>query len=380
MNPKSNYREQLLNKSLKNKKKFIVNEDSISNQNSIIIEPPKLKKKELQKKSNGNEINYHLDSLKQTINTEKEDIVFICIYTIQSNRSMNPYLLYLLFNDNEKLIFPYFKYESGELLDICSEKISSILDCPTNFKGFLKEGKNIYSFYQIKNDSYLPLLIEKKEDWWFALIYEICYLKKLNTFIIDKSVTNCFINNLFLTLLYDYNNISHEVPIPLYKGGHNNELTYLVSFGSPRSLSSRSLHGQHYNYYSYDSACRYGLWTSDFKENKPYTDNKYGRYIKGGIVRYAVFVGNTKVFLNTNHEDISDNILDKYRKISDNKGLWASDYDSVFIGNLTLDNYVHVGYRYTIKNNDQIDPLSYHYLDKSKIDSMYDSKKKYEII
>ena len=49
MNPKSNYREQLLNKSLKNKKKFIVNEDSISNQNSIIIEPPKLKKKELQK-------------------------------------------------------------------------------------------------------------------------------------------------------------------------------------------------------------------------------------------------------------------------------------------------------------------------------------------
>ena len=44
MNPKSNYREQLINKTLTNKKKFIVNEDSINNQNSIIIEPPKLKK------------------------------------------------------------------------------------------------------------------------------------------------------------------------------------------------------------------------------------------------------------------------------------------------------------------------------------------------
>ena len=76
MNPKSNYRQQLLNKTLTNKKKFIVNKDSINNQNSIIIEPPKLKKK-IQETSNVNEINYHLDSLKQTIDVEKENTVFI---------------------------------------------------------------------------------------------------------------------------------------------------------------------------------------------------------------------------------------------------------------------------------------------------------------
>ena len=45
-----------------------------------------------------------------------------------------------------------------------------------------------------------------------------------------------------------------------------------------------------------------------------------------------------------------------------------------------IDNMKHVGYRYTIKDNSQIYPLSYHYLDKSKIDSMYNSKKNYEII
>ena len=120
MNPKSNFREQLINKTLTNKKKFIVNEDSINNQNSFIIEPPKLKS-DMPKKSNVNEINYHLDSLKQSINVEKEDTVFICIYTIQTKKSINPYLLYLLYNDNEKLIFPYFKYDSGELLNICNE-------------------------------------------------------------------------------------------------------------------------------------------------------------------------------------------------------------------------------------------------------------------
>ena len=107
MNPKSNYREQLINKSLINKKKFIVNENSINNQNPIIVNPPKLKK-EIQKKSNKNEINYHLDSLKETIHTEKEDTVFVCIYTIQTEKSINPYLLYLLYNDNEKFIHTKF--------------------------------------------------------------------------------------------------------------------------------------------------------------------------------------------------------------------------------------------------------------------------------
>ena len=379
MNPKSNYREQLINKSLINKKKFIVNENSINNQNPIIVNPPKLKK-EIQKKSNNNEINYHLDSLKETIHTEKEDTVFICIYTIQKEKSVNPYLLYLLYNDNEKMIFPYFKYNNGELSSICNEKVSSILDCPYKSKGFLKQDNCIYSFYEINNDSYIPSLIEKTDKWWFALIYEICYLKKLLYFEIDQYVVNCFTNNLFLTLLYDNNNISHEVPIPLYKGSYKEELKYLFSFGSHQSISEKLLHGQYYYYYSYNSACRYGLWTIDFKENKPHTDNNYGRYIEGGIVRYAVFVGNIKVFVNTNTEDVSNNILDKYKKISDNKGLWAHDYDSVFIGDMIIDQHNHIGYRYTIKSNDQIDALSYHYLDKSEIGSMYDSKKKYEII
>ena len=379
MNPKSNYREQLINKTLTNKKKFIVNEDSINNQNSIIIEPPKLKK-DIQEKSNVNEINYHLDGLKQSINIEKENTVFICIYTIQTKKSINPYLLYLLYNDNEKFIFPYFQYDGGELSNICNEKVSSILDCPYKFKGFLKQDKHIYSFYEIENDSYIPSLIEKKDEWWFTLIYEICYLKKILYFDIEQSVVNCFTNNLFLTLLYDNNNVSHEVPIPLYKGSYKDELKYLFSFGSHKSISSKSLHGQHYYYYSYNSACRYGLWTIDFKENKPYTDNNYGRYIEGGIVRYAIFVGNIKVFINTNTEDNSSNILDKYKKISDNKGFWAHDYESVFIGDLIIDQHSHIGYRYTIKSNDQIDTLSYHYLDKSELASMYDPKKKYEII
>ena len=50
------------------------------------------------------------------------------------------------------------------------------------------------------------------------------------------------------------------------------------------------------------------------------------------------------------------------------------------VTNITIDGQVHLGYRYTIKDNNQVNALSYHYLDKSEIDSMYNSKKKYEII
>ena len=57
MNPKSNYREQLISKTLTNKKKFIIDKKTINNQNFIITNPPK-QINTLQYKSNNNQINY----------------------------------------------------------------------------------------------------------------------------------------------------------------------------------------------------------------------------------------------------------------------------------------------------------------------------------
>tara|TARA_B100000524_G_scaffold233235_1_gene123916 strand:+ start:2286 stop:3425 length:1140 start_codon:yes stop_codon:yes gene_type:complete len=379
MNPKSSYREQLLSKSLKNTKKFIVNNSINSKNDSIIVNPPK-PEMSLPKQSDSSQINYHLDNLKQKINCESGDTVHICIFTIQKENSKFPYLLYLLYKQDNVLTFPYFVFDEGDILSVCTNKLHNILDCSFKLKGFIKQGKDIFAFYEIPNNSYSPSLLKKNDNWWFTLIYEICYLKCLNNFKIHDSVFNCFLNNSYLTLLYDNNNISHEVPIPLYIGSHEQNLKYLFSFGAHKLLSPKSIHGQYYNYYSYDSACRYGLWSKDFKQDDVNTENKYGRYKKGGLVRYAVFLGNTKVFINTYSNDDGENIIDNYKKSRDIEGKWTLNYDSLFVGNVVIDGHVHIGYRYTIKDNNQVNPLSYHYLDKSELDSMYNSKKKYEII
>ena len=364
MNPNSIFKDKLLSKSLSNKKKFIINDDTI--ENNIIIEAPKIKDNK-QKQADSTKINYYLDNLNQQVEVNKNDIVHICIFTVQTNN--NPYLLYLLYKhlNNDVLTFPYFYYNDGDLLYNCNQKMESIIDINYEFKGYKKKDNNIYAFYRIENNVYTPELIKKNDDWWFSLIYEICYQKKINNYKIHNSVTDVFINNMFLTLLYDDNNIPHEVPIPLYVGSHKNNLDYLLSFGAYKSLSPESINGQFYYYSDYDSACRFGLWTNDFKKNEPYTDNEYGRYIEGGLVRYTVFVGNTKVNLeNSKKENNNDD--------------WTIDYDSIFIGNVNIDNMVHLGYNYTIKDNSRIDPLSFHYLDKSNIGLMYDPKKKYEIL
>ena len=382
MNPKSIYKEQLLNKVSITNKKFVFNDKITNNhENSIVIEPPKIKN-ELPKSSDPSQINYNIDNLKQTIEANKEDVIHLCIYTIQT-QSKFPYLLYLLYkHQTDFFTFPYFHFENGDLSEQCEEKITSIIDIPHDFKGYIKQDNNIYVFYELENNSYKSSLIKRNEDWWFTLVYEICYSQSFHHFPIHQSVYDCFMNNKFLTLLYDDNHYAHEVPMPLYLGGHEKHLNYLFTFGAQKTLSTKALHGQYYSYYSYDSACRYGLWTNDFKENEPYTENKYGLYKKGGIIRYASFVGNTKVFINTNEikDELNDNIQEKYKKISDNYGDWANDYDSVYIGNDMIDNMKHIGFRYTLKDNSQIDPLSYHYLDKSKIESMYNPKKNYEII
>lgn len=374
MNPKSKFKEKLTNMSLSKDKKFIFKNESI-------YEDDKLESRYTLKNtkvflSDSNQINYHLDNLKEKINVEKEDIIHICLFSIQT-KSKYPYLLYLLYKHENILTFPYYIYdEDNDILESSNKNISKIIDIDYNFKGYLKEKKNIYMFYQLDNNTYDTSFIKSEDRWWFALPYEICYLKSLLYYNIHESVYNIFLNNQFLLYLCDNKNIYHEIPICLYLGSNKEKINFLKLFSADKNTAAKSNQGQFYYYYSYDLACRYGLWNREFKNDKKYTDNNFGRYKNGSILRYAVFIGKSKV----NNIDIGDDIVVNYKNIKDNEGNWSLDYDSVFINNEILSNEKQIGYTYVIKNNDQVDLLSYHDLDKTGVDEMYNIKKKYEII
>ena len=373
MNPKSKFKEKLINMSLSKDKKFIFNKESIYENEQIKTRNVTNDIKIIESKST--EINYHLDNLKQKINVEKHDIIHICLFSIQT-KSKLPYLLYLLYKNENTLTFPYYLYQEDNILDTSNKKLSQIIDIDYDFKGYLKKEKNVYMFYQLENDIYSSAFIEKKDNWWFVLPYEICYLKSLLYFDIHETVYNIFLNNQFLLYLYDDNNVNHEIPIPLYLGSNKDKLDYLKHFGAERNTNTKSNQGQFYYYYSYDLGCRYGLWNREFKKDEKYTDNDFGRYKKGSVVRYAVFVGKSKV----SNINIEEDIVANYRNIKDSEGNWSLDYDSVFVNNEILTNKKQIGYTYVLKDNNQVDLLSYHDLDKTGIDEMYNIKKKYEII
>ena len=104
--------------------------------------------------------------------------------------------------------------------------------------------------------------------------------------------------------------------------------------------------------------------------NEMLIDNEYGRYIMGGIVRYAIFTTYDSVIHieETNDLTITDDVIKGY------------ETDVIFISfKKTLENYKP---NVLVKDYGSFIPLSYHKLDKNSIGINYDFQKKdmYSII
>ena len=117
--------------------------------------------------------------------------------------------------------------------------------------------------------------------------------------------------------------------------------------------------------------------------------------IKGGIIRFALFTGLMKVKLNSLDDSIDEslikreliqNISDNYEnltlRITDYDGKWAEKHDSVYIGNLELDNGEKMKETsvYVVKTYEQQVPLTYHYIDTNLLDDTFISNKNYTIL
>jgi hypothetical protein len=100
---------------------------------------------------------------------------------------------------------------------------------------------------------------------------------------------------------------------------------------------------------------------------------------KGGIVRFALFEGLTKVILNNVSDSIDESMLKRelinnnlYEnltlRITDYNGNWAKNYDSVYVGDIELDNGEKMKNTpiYVVKKYEQQISLSYHFINTTK--------------
>ena len=344
-------------------------------------------------------------------NTDEYSDILLCVYCVDSNGKY-PFLKYLLTNSgNNTLLLPripiFSSFNKNNLISYSKVFLSGLLmidnfeefNNSLEFNGVYEYENKLYLFYDITrcknitlNETYLNCNLR------FGLIDEIVNTMNICNIKVDYETTKFFILNEECKYLRDKDGNLYEIPIVGYVGKQTEQkLNFTLIFGET-ARDKTSIVGPYYYFTNFNRSIRQGGWSSNFKPESMYnnliTENEYGRYTKGGIVRFALFTGITKYIENFPNDSYDESLIkmerlddetlnQKYEKltlrISDHDGLWRNNYDSVYLGNIELDDgsFLEDTPIIVLKEYNQQVPLTYHYIDKNKLGLIYEEQNKH---
>lgn len=276
--------------------------------------------------------------------------IYLCAFQINTTCNI-PFLQYLLVNNNlglDLFHLPYLRQSEEEIVlglkqylsNVC---MSSQVDIP--FAGFYEHNHQLYVFFDISH-------IEVPQMHTLALIDEIVNTNKVCNAPIHPNVTDFFVQNSCMLYLYDKQNNAYETPVVAFVGkSTRSKLEFTHMFGeSPKDRTA--MLGPYFYFTSYQHA-----------------------RLEGGVVRFALFVGKTKIIENmpndppddslTKQMRLKDSTLDQAKetllmRVTDYDGKWAKEYDSVYLGNIELDDGTYMKHAplLVVKDYHQQCPLS----------------------
>jgi hypothetical protein len=350
-------------------------------------------------------VKHNLSKDIETIKTPDQYInIILCVYQINSNGKL-PFLQYLLVNNGyQSLTLPklpvYTSFNKGSLVPYSQVYLSGILQSKEfeqfsndiSFDGFYEYNDDIYMFFDITkceinvDETYLSNHVR------FGLIDEIINHKNICNIQIDYNTSIFFIKNEWLTYLYDENDKPYEIPVVGFVGKQTEQKAkFVMTFGESAKNKS-AIVGPYFYFTSFHKAIREGGWSHNYEPETNYgkviTDEN-GKYKKGSIVRFALFVGKTKYIENSPNDPsdcseikkqrMEDNELDRKRevqtlRISDHDGIWTKTYDSAYLGKLELDDgsFLEDTPMLVLREYTQQVPLSYHFIDKTTLGYKYE--------
>jgi hypothetical protein len=238
------------------------------------------------------------------------------------------------------------------------------------YKGFIENetGDEIFMFYDCTTTKIGVHCLHNQNDLWLVLIDEIINPGKVCEFEVDSLVTNLFLRNPQMIHLRDVNNKIIETPSVAYSFAQNEQIEFVSVFGVSRNTSPvDAFMGSYFYFTSYENAKKELM-----KETKK----------KNGIIRFALFMGNSKIPLHLKESDYDNsektqqlllkdhtattkeyNNVRSLLKISDRDGKWVENYDSVLISETLLDEEIEYREKFpywVIKTYEQQVPLTYH--------------------
>ena len=306
----------------------------------------------------------------------------MCIFTVNTEIS-KPFLMFLLSNNNNSFSWPQFT-SNKNVKSECEDKLINLqIMNDAEFSGYIEKDDQVYVFYKLIDNFDYDQNIKSSTPFWFVTMFEILFSRKVMYFKIETPIYDLFIKERRLQYLLDKNNLYYQIPVVMYNGVPSHKLDFYLEAGLLKA-SILASQGPYYYFANYLRAAKFGSWNviGGYKEQEIggdlITDNEFGRYIKGGVIRFVVYPGKSKVVMNRdwdpeNKQRKSDiNNSKEKNKIYDTKGGWVKEYDSVILGPIKVDNkIIHNGTSLTVKSYYQYKSLSYHYLDKKTIPDQY---------
>jgi len=346
----------------------------------------------------------------------------ICIYQINVS-GKTPFIQYILqkYNSQHKkqpdvIKFPTFNYVKGmDIMSYCQSILDMTFICYSEnmkeenkgtymYKGFTNNNNQFQLFFDCSLYNIDVHKLYRENDLYLTLMDEIVNHQSICNFKIDEEVVDFFMNHPNFVYLVDADEYYIETPIVVYAGCNYNHLEFSSIFGISTS-KPESLMGPYYYFTDYQNAIKAGGWVNKEIQNKLKKStqkmveyDEHGRFMKGGLIRFAIFPGNTKVTTNclensTDKSQITQNMLEldsstmEYKnarnaiRFSDRDALWTQKYDSVYVGPMGLDNgeTYQEAPLWVLKDYEQQIPLTIHSIDKRTLKETWSRGDKYYI-
>jgi hypothetical protein len=340
-------------------------------------------------------LNNLLTDVDYFLSTTEIDKVNVIAYNVNtSNQTPTPFLTFLLFKNhldvmNIPVIFlleDYYdktarlaQYVQKELINLLNSQNYNHASCEgIEFNGIFINNNEIYMVYDLSHiewSTYDSLV--KRDHLWFALADEIINTGTICNMEIDAKATIFFLETPSFGFLVDAAGAKLEAPIAAYICKPAHKLNFTFVFGVSPS-DKDNMFGPYYYFTDYRNAI-----------NQQVTDDGSSKSFKTGIIRFALFMNKTMIVDNlidnepdwssTKRSRLTDDSLNaNYEnstiRISDHDGNWATNYDSLFVGRVLLDNGKELQGlpMFVVKNYEQQQPLSYHLIDNKSLDERLD--------
>jgi hypothetical protein len=301
--------------------------------------------------------NNYVHELFKHLDTDHNDAIFnntitLIFFNISELSKNNKFIQFMLEKKNDVLSFPKIKINQNikpEIAQLLNVDVSIL-----KYKGYTTFQGNIHLFIQT-DKIFTPLFVQRDQRYWFCIVDEIVNYKKVCNFRIDSACRDFILSNPdFYTLKNPDTYRGYELPIIVYSGNIFNQVELDGNFGVSKK-NEYSFFGPHFYFTTYEKAVEMGGWSDNktkcIRNGCLLTDNEYGRYIKGGINRFALFCGK--------HHIIYKPQL-KYNV--------SETFDSIYVGEMQLNSHIYNDSpMWIVKSSANFKSLSYHLLDKTTL-------------